>query len=259
MAKLKQYLSESEITDDLKGAYTKQSDGRYKLNDLDSSHSLVVAQAEVTDKADKRQKDIDNLTTERNNLKAEVEEMKAKPHVPAGQRLVRKEIAELGEAAQSAGWSKDELPNAKTELETLKSEKVRASRNETRAKAAKAAGLSAEKFTTLAESEDFEIEFEKVTEGGKEVEKPFAVTKDADGKPVKAAFPEFVEKHAKFSLVLDALKEKEKTYSPFPGRETANDGNYYESLRKEKEAENKQAAETQGASGFASAFGVKKN
>jgi hypothetical protein len=169
---------------------------------------------------------------------AQAAEWKGKAKIPAGKALVDADVAELGEAAKSANLSKDEIPTLKTDVETLKTEKAKSSRNEVRAKAAAAAGLSPDKFTRLAETEDFDVEF--VKEGDKET--AFAVTKDAEGKATKTAFPEFVEKHDRFSLVLDSLKateaDKKKT-TPFPSKETPVPGNVFDKIREQVKTETK--------------------
>lgn len=209
------------MTDDLKGAYTKKGD-RYELNELDSSHSLVVAQKEVTEKADSRQKEIDKLNVEKGNLERERDEAKGKT-IPHGFRAVSKEVAELGEAVKASGLSKDEIGTLKTENDQFKSEKAKTEGVALRKEAAKALGYANEDaFARLAEK------LEIVKDGDK-----FKVGEDVLSK-------EFIEKSEDFAPFIGSLNEK-KTKTPFPDQGGGENGNIYDHIRATKEAENKAA------------------
>jgi chromosome segregation ATPase len=229
------YTNEAEIPENLKGAYELKN-GRYELTALEDDHPVLSTNKSLTNEQARLKREREAAQAERDNLKAEIEELKTKPHVPAGQRLVPKEIAELGEAAKQAGITKDEAPQLKTKLIDYERKEQQATRDTARAKAAAASGFNADKFNKLAAREDFEVESEKATENGKEIEKFYAVTKDAAGNPVKTAFAEFVEQHDVFGAVLDSLKEtgeQRKAHTPFPRRETPATGNLYDKIREE--------------------------
>lgn len=200
MPKLKQYLTESEITDDLKGAYTLGADGRYKLNDLSDDHTLIVAQTEVNTKAEARQQQIDALTASVGNLERERDEYKAKA-IPQGFRAVKAKIAELGEAAENAGYTKEEIQTLKTQaaelqqqIDGLKSEKV----IET------VAGVKNFNNRFKIAAREKGLQFENATEkvDGKDVEKWFVVGSEG----AKTDLDEFLKTDEYFKEFADTFQ-----------------------------------------------------
>ena len=246
MAKLKQYLTESEITDDLKGAYTKDGD-RYKLNDLDSSHSLVVAQAEVTDKADKRQKEIDKLNVDKGNLERERDEYKNKS-IPHGFRAVSREIAELGEAVKNLNLSKDEISGLKTKVDEYEKEKAESEGKALKTRAFQSAGVTnTDLALSLRQSDD--LNFESETKDGKEI---FYRVTEKDGKKEKTLFDANYLKAADgFKDVFDKLTITKQKITPFPDKETETFTNLAEKIR----ADEKKRAETAQVRTVDEAFG----
>jgi hypothetical protein len=224
MAKLKQYLTESELTDDVKGAYEKQNDGRYKLKDLDDGHSLAVAIKEVTDKADKRQTEIDRLNVDKTNLERERDEAKGKT-IPHGFRAVPKEVAELGEAVKTIGLTKEEIGTLKSENESFKTEKDKGEKLALRKRTAKFLGYQNEDaFARLAEGLD-------ITEDGDK----FNVK---DGDTTVPLTKEFVEKHEAFAPFIGSLTTQPKK-TPFPETGGGETGNIYDQIRENVKNETK--------------------
>jgi hypothetical protein len=200
--------NKTEIPEHLRDA-ANEVDGKFELD----ATPVLKKNKELLGKNATLQSRAEEAEAAKETAEATAAEWKGKAKLPSGKRIVDADVAELGEAAKTAGVAKDEIGALKTEVETLKTEKVKGERTEARSKAADAIGLDGRKFAKLAETEDFDIEFEG--------EKPFAVIKGADSAPIKTAFSEFVEKHDKFSLVLDALKSgKKKPLTPFPIKET---------------------------------------
>ncbi len=204
MPKLKQYLTETEITDDLKGAYTKNGE-RYQLNDLSDDHSLIVAQTEVNQKAEIRQIQITDLNTKLGNLERERDELKNKV-TPNGYRTVTKQDAELLEAIKPLGLKADELAQMKTENAQFKHQAEARDRQNFLARVADTLKLNRDTFIPLAK--DLNITAEKQFVDGKETD-VFYVGKDGDKRNLNKEYFEQSETFKPFLGVLSAEEKKE--------------------------------------------------
>jgi hypothetical protein len=235
MANLKQYLSESEITDDLKGAYTKKGD-RYELNALDNQHTLVIAHNEIKTKAQTRQTEIDSLTADKSNLERDLAEAKNKG-VPHGYRAVTKDVAELGETAKSSGLAKDDIPNLKTKVDEYEREKTESAAKQLKTKAFQSAGVNnVDLALSLKQSDD--LQFESETKDGKEI---FYRVTEKDGKKEKTLFNgDYLKSADGFKDVFAQLTGGKPKNQPFPDVSGGGEGgNIFDKIREQVKTENK--------------------
>lgn len=183
------YNSESEIPENLKGAYV-QRDGKWLLDDLSDDHPVIVSKkAALADKS--------RAVTKQEELQADLEAAKQN-HVPRGHVAVPKADQELLEKVKPFG-SGDEVISKLTEHKSLKEESSKRSREDSLRAVAKELNYEPEAFVRLQGLPEFEI---RDKDGKKTV---IAKVKTGDTITEKPA-SEFIESSADFAPFVPALK-----------------------------------------------------
>jgi len=187
------YDSLEAIPENARGAYIEK-DGKWILDTFAEDHPLVKKRDELLSKLAAKSDEVETLTTERDTALRRV--------VPSGKKVVDPEVAKLGEAAQQASLTADDIPKIKGELDTLKAESEGRRAEETLSSAAAAAeitGVDAFKKLDAARK----LKLEKASVNG---EDKWQIVNDVEGKTVKVDFNrEWLEKQDEFKPFLPAL------------------------------------------------------
>jgi hypothetical protein len=232
------YANESEIPADQKGCYEAKN-GRWELTKLDESHPVIVVKTSLETTNTQLKTTNDSLTAQIGNLEREKTEISSKS-VPHGYRAVKKEVAELGEAAVAEGLTADSVKTLKTENETLKTEKTSQSERELKTKALKAAGINdVDGFFELKASDNLKLETEMVD--GKE--KFFVVTETNGVKEKKVFDTEYLKNTDGFKNSFETLTKKKETGFSFSEQNgEKGNKNIFDKIRSDvKESETKEA------------------
>lgn len=175
------------IPENQRGAYIER-DGRWLLDELDKDHSLVQKRDELL----RSESALKSQNTKLANDKAALESRT----IPEGQRAVPVEVAELGEAAQTTGWKKDEFATVKTERDELQSKLAARDRAEIVGRAAKAANRSEQAFADHADAKNLQFAEADETVDGKAVKQIYVVGRDAAGAETKTRVEDYVPQNA---------------------------------------------------------------
>lgn len=183
------YVAESEIPENLKGAYVAR-DGKFVLDDLSEDHPVIVKNREAL-------RDKSKAVTKAEEIQADLEAAKTNS-VPRGHVAVAKADSELLEKVKAHGTG-DEIITKLTEHKTLKEETERRTRIDHLTEVAKVLQYEPEAFVRLQGLPEFEI---REKDGQKQV---IAKVKDGANIVEKPAV-EFIESSADIAPFLPALK-----------------------------------------------------
>lgn len=194
----------SEIPEHLQADATEIDGDKWELDAapiLKKNKELLGKNATLTTRAEEAE-------AAKDAAEAQAADWKGKAKIPDDQKLVAKDIAELGEAAKEAGLVVDEMPTLKTakadlegQLEVVKGERLIE-------EVAKANQLN-EKFVELAK--DKKLKFEKKVEKDEEQKDVDAwyVVGEKDGKPENTKLETFFETDPFFSKFADTFVSDE--------------------------------------------------
>jgi hypothetical protein len=148
----------------------KEVEGKFELDGA----GVLRKNSELLGKNAKLNARAEEAEAAKDAAEAVVQEWKGKAKIPAGQRLVAEDVAELGEAAKAAEISKDEMPTLKTakadlqsKIDAFEGEKVIAevvgaeNLNELFKRDAREKGLKFEKQTTTVDGKAVDTWFVK--------------------------------------------------------------------------------------------------
>ena len=200
------YEKESDIPKGLKAAYIAKN-GRYELDELSETHPVVIAKNEIQGKHDT----VKQQYREKAN---EVARLDAKG-LPDGKVAVDPEIETLGNAANNAELTADEIPNLKTQSDELQKTIDSMKSDGIIRKALESNGMNVDKFFALKGETSIAVETVKEEKEGKTTDKYIVVSKDDQGVETKRDFDEFVKENDKFKPFYDDLKlsgEERKTW-----------------------------------------------
>ncbi len=226
------YANESEIPENLKGAYELKN-GRWELTKLDDDHPVIVVKKSLEKDNGELKTKTDSLTVQVGNLEREKTELSSKS-VPHGYRAVKKEVAEIGEIAVAEGLTTESVKTLKTENDKLKTEKASQSDRELKTKALKAAGINdVDGFFELKASDNLKIEVETVD--GKE---KFFVVTEANGVKEKKVFDtDYLKNTDGFKNSFESLTKKKEEGFSFSEQGGGGNKNIFDKIREDAKAE----------------------
>lgn len=184
------YTSESEIPDNLKGAYT-QKDGKWVLDELSDDHPVIVSKKSAL--ADKSR-----AVQRSEELQADLETAKSSG-VPRGHVAVPKADADLIPKLKEFG-TPAEIESKLNEFQTLKAEVETRKRTDHLREVAKALNYESEVFVRLQNLPEFEI---RDADGKKTV---IAKVKGENNAITEKLAQEFIESSSDIAPFLPALK-----------------------------------------------------
>lgn len=198
------YAAETDIPDDLKGAYEAKN-GRYELIKLADDVPVVVHNKTILSEKNTVETELGALKANVSNIEHERDELKNKV-IPSGYRTVTKQDAELLEAIKPLGLKADELAVMKTENEKYKQETETRDKENFLAHVADSLKLNRKTFIPLAK--DLNITAEKQVVDGKETD-VFYAGRDGDKRTLNNEYFEQSETFKPFLGVLSAEEKKE--------------------------------------------------
>jgi hypothetical protein len=224
------YTTESEIPENLKGAYVAR-DGKYVLDDLSEDHPVIVSKKSAL--ADKSR-----AVTKAEELQADLDSAK-QSSVPRGHVAVTKADSELLEKVKVHGTT-DEVVSKLTEHKTLKEETDRRKREDSLREVAKVLSYEPEAFVRLQNLPEFEI---REKDGKQTV---IAKVKGDNNVITEKPANEFIESSADYAPFLPALRATTNGGVKVHGTR-GNDGtppkNVFEKLREQEKTRQQQQAD----------------
>lgn len=215
------YNAESEIPENLKGAYV-QKGSQWVLDDLSADHPVLVHNKTLLGEKATVEAQVVNLKTEVEAAKAEAVAAKAKG-LPHAHEAVPKADAELARVVKAAGITKpEEFTAMKDEHGTLKTKVAAQERREHLDAVRKAEGWGESAVEVLALIPDLpEIEqrdSDEKDDKGVLKKKNIAKIKGADNVVTEKPFGEyFAAKHAALLPSVQAVKQSDGTPLPSHG------------------------------------------
>lgn len=242
---MKPYLEESELTDDIKGAYTKKGN-RYELKRLSEDHPVLVHNNTLIQEKEDVEKEVRTLTAKNKNLERERDQLKQS--IPEGKVFVDPEIETLGNGFKQLGLKPADVETLKTELDAYKAfgavddikskiegydGAIETAKRVDKDSALLAAGIDPNNARKFVAYNDLEIEREE--KDGKVIFN--RILRDEKDKEVRAVF------NAEYLKTADDLKDvfaveqpKTKMFKQATGAGTANK---YDAIREQVKASNK--------------------
>lgn len=243
------YLTRDEIPNDQAGCY-EAGNGRWELTKLDDDHPVVVTKKE--------------LETTQGNLKTQIQTLRQEKAIienkslPEGMVAAALEVKELGEAAQSAGLTKKEIPTLKTRADQAEAKLKERDELDLINRIADETGRNRIAFAEHVKANNLKFETETESLDGENVSSLFVITTDNEGKEGKISLSEYLK--SKASHLAPARKEKfevEETIDVIDqesGEKNKNTGNEFDVIRKEIERRAESAGKLKGAISFADKF-----
>lgn len=238
------YLTKEEIPADQVGCYEAKN-GRYELTKLDDDHPVVSTKKDLETTQTTLKNQISTLQQEKTVAESKI--------LPEGMVAVIPAVKELGEAAQSAGLNKKEIPTLKTKADQAEAKLKEREEADTINAIADESKLNRDAFRdhVKANGLKFETKTEKVDD--KDVTTCLVITTDAAGAEVKTSLGEYLK--GKGSHIAkaqsgngdDSDDETIDIIDQEPGDKTKNTGNQFDAIRKEVEEKTKSAQATGGS------------
>lgn len=194
------YANESDIPDNLKGAYEVKN-GRYELARLADDVPVIAHNKTLVNEKAAEESKANDLSVKLSNAERDLTELKTKS-VPNGFRAVPKADFELLDAIKPLNLSKDELTSLKSENEQFKTEKAQTAELTNKTRAFEFAGVKDPSAALkLSASNDLKIEWKEIN--GKQT--PFHVS-EKDGQKVETAIDkDFINRTDGFKEFAGAL------------------------------------------------------
>lgn len=208
--------SRTELPEHLQGEAKEVDGGKFEV----SADGIIKKNKELLGKNASLQTRAEEAEAAKEAAEASAKEWKGKANIPAGQKLVSDEVAELGEAAKTAEIGKDEMPTLKTAKADLQKQIDDAANEKTIAEVAKATGRDVESLKEHVAAKGLKFETKEETVDGKNVVKFIAVRQDGDAE-VKTDATEYFEKTASHVK----LAESEQSGFQYPRQKPDNQSN----------------------------------